>query len=401
MFLGAALALPPAGLTWLFVTSWRAQPGRPGVAWALAALALLAVLIIAAVACAPPVRGVQIAAARTLLGLRLPDPRVPTAWQPRLLGAAWLGVVSAVGAVVAVGLLVLLPMGVGLLAVPWLGGEVRIAGAPATWWAGRGAGSLGWAGAGLACLLVAYLLVVAMTVATRRLAPAFLGPTGPDREALAAARARDLARANLLARELHDSVGHALTAMTLQADAARVLLRRDPAAAEAALDRVTDIGRGAVDGLDAVLGALRGDTDPTPGPQLLAELLAAPDLRSTGAQQLAELPPATVGDVARMLQEAVTNARRHGVGPIELDVRRDPAPQRSWRIRVVNDLPPKSRATGTDEPIAASAAGRPGGGRGLIGLRERALLLDGSARAGEFVDDRGRRRWAVDLEVPA
>ena len=87
-------------------------------------------------------------------------------------------------------------------------------------------------------------------------------------------RAADLAERNRLARELHDSVGHALSAVTLQAGAARRVLDTDPEFVREALAAIEETTRRTVGELDAVLGVLRdGDTPGTaPAPTVAADL---------------------------------------------------------------------------------------------------------------------------------
>lgn len=99
-----------------------------------------------------------------------------------------------------------------------------------------------------------------------RWAPELLGPTPEDRLATAEARAADLAVRNRLARELHDSVGHALSAITLQASAARRVLDSDPEFVREALAAIEDTTRRTVGELDAVLGVLRDADSPAARP---------------------------------------------------------------------------------------------------------------------------------------
>jgi signal transduction histidine kinase len=102
-------------------------------------------------------------------------------------------------------------------------------------------------------LLVALVLAVAgLGALLARWAPAFLGPSPAERLALLERQAGQLAERNRLARELHDSVGHALAVATLQAGAARKLLDSDPAFARDALASVEDASRAALDDLDHV-----------------------------------------------------------------------------------------------------------------------------------------------------
>lgn len=99
-----------------------------------------------------------------------------------------------------------------------------------------------------------------------RWAPELLGPTPEDRLAAAEAHAADLAVRNRLARELHDSVGHALSAVTLQASAARRVLDSDPEFVREALAAIEDTTRRTVGELDAVLGVLRDADSPAARP---------------------------------------------------------------------------------------------------------------------------------------
>ena len=94
-----------------------------------------------------------------------------------------------------------------------------------------------------------------------------LGPTLTERVGVAADRERVLARANAVARDLHDRLGHTLTAMTVQATAARRLLPTDPQATERALAAIEELGRRAQADVDGVVRALRdGTEDGTPAP---------------------------------------------------------------------------------------------------------------------------------------
>src|SRR5690625_5324478 len=78
------------------------------------------------------------------------------------------------------------------------------------------------------------LLVLATGVAAARTAPHLLGPDPASRLAELEKRTRELTERNRLARELHGSIGNAVTVTTMQASAARPVLRTDPAPAERA-----------------------------------------------------------------------------------------------------------------------------------------------------------------------
>ncbi|WJV49556.1 sensor histidine kinase [Streptomyces flavofungini] len=227
-----------------------------------------------------------------------------------------------------------------------------------------------------------------------RWAPLLLGPTPADRLADAERRAADLAVRNRLARELHDSVGHALSAVTLQASAARKVLDRDPEFVREALAAIEDTTRRTVGELDAVLGVLReggerGSTAPAPtlGGDLagLIDRTRAGGLRvdadidpevlgtsGPGAAYADALPPMVSREGYRIVQEALSNALKHAGADtvVTLRVALDGS---GLEIVAENTLP----AGGS-----GAAPTRTGGGHGLRGIADRARLLGGTARAG-------------------
>lgn len=225
-----------------------------------------------------------------------------------------------------------------------------------------------------------------------RWAPALLGPTPADRLADAERRAADLAVRNRLARELHDSVGHALSAVTLQASAARKLLDRDPEFVREALAAIEDTTRRTVGELDTVLGVLRegGERGSTaPAPTLggdLAGLLDRtragglrvdadidPEVLGTPGSGYAEaLPPMVSREGYRIVQEALSNALKHA-GANTVVTLRVALDGSGLEIVAENPLP----AAGT-----GPAPTRAGGGHGLSGIADRARLLGGTAQAG-------------------
>lgn len=226
-----------------------------------------------------------------------------------------------------------------------------------------------------------------------RWAPGLLGPTPADRLAAAEQRAADLAVRNRLARELHDSVGHALSAVTLQASAARRVLDHDPEFVREALAAIEDTTRRTVGELDAVLGVLReaDSAGPTaPAPTLAADLDGL--LRRTGAAGLRvtatiaadpeSLPPLVSREAYRIVQEALSNALRHGgdATSVTLRVALDGP---DLTVTAENPLPPRSPAS------------RPGGGHGLRGIADRARLLGGTAEAGP-----ADGMWRLDVRLP-
>jgi signal transduction histidine kinase len=205
-------------------------------------------------------------------------------------------------------------------------------------------------------------------------------------EAHAADRA--LAERNRLARELHDSVGHALTVTTLQAGAAARVLHTDPAFVATALDAIAEAGRAALADLDHVLGLLRegntGDRAPQPD---LGDLDALVDgARSAGVAvalhrdgATGSVPRAVSREAYRIVQEGLTNALRHA-GPVPVDVRVTVGAA-AVELEVAN-------------PLSRGPA-RNGGGRGIAGMRERVGVLRGEISAGRDGD-----RWRVAARLP-
>lgn len=229
-----------------------------------------------------------------------------------------------------------------------------------------------------------------------RWAPVLLGPTPADRLAAAERRAADLASRNRLARELHDAVGHALSAVTLQASAARRVLDADPEFARQALAAIEETTREAVAELDTVLGLLREEdgADPAaPAPTLdgLEALLGRTRAAGVAVEATVEGPCATLAPVVsreayRIVQEGLSNALRHaGPVPVRLHLQVE---EGELTIRLENPVP----GPAGDSPTAAP---RTGGGRGLRGIAERARLLGGEATAA--ADD---GVWRLTVRLP-
>ncbi|MHB9858100.1 sensor histidine kinase [Streptomyces sp. YIM S03343] len=223
------------------------------------------------------------------------------------------------------------------------------------------------------------------------LLPAVIGASVRFR---AAARDRQLEQVRSrereqLARELHDTVAHHVSAMVIRAQAGRVVAARDPAAALEALEGVEEEGARTLEEMRAMVAALRdgaagAELAPPAGVADLRRLVPAPggrlrvDLCLDG--DLDALPQAVDVAVYRIVQESVTNAMRHAVDATEVVV------------RVTGD-PKKVRVTVRDDGVRA---GRGRDGYGLAGLRERAVLLGGQLQAGPG-DGQG---WCVQAELP-
>jgi signal transduction histidine kinase len=208
-----------------------------------------------------------------------------------------------------------------------------------------------------------------------------------EHAAIEVERAAERQRAQL-AREMHDILGHAVSLMVVQAEAGPVALRRDPERAEAAFDAIAAAGRDATAQLQSMLGLLReGEDPPRPSLDHLPDLVAGVGpraslvTRGTGRR----LPPEVELAAYRIVQEALTNVVKHGdadTASVALD----------WRDAEL-------LITVTDEGASApTAAGLPGGGNGLLGIRERAAACGGSARFGPGPGGRG---FQVSVRLPA
>ncbi|MGC0143512.1 sensor histidine kinase [Pseudactinotalea sp. Z1732] len=373
----AAYGLLAAG----FVQMFRDPTlGRP----VIVTLAAVTAVIVLVPPFLHPVRVLQVNAARTLLDTDIAD--TPGRGRGAVArGFVWFLLHLATGALAALSLLTAIPFAVSLIA--WHLGSSALQGA---------LGPLADLPALLAVVLaVVFLLVPPYLIWTLRAllrtsAPVLLGPSAQDRIARLEADKRELAARNALARDLHDSVGHALTVTTLQAAAAERALGRDPEFVRSALGAIGATGREAVAELDRVLGVLRTGAPP-PADEAAAHdrgLSQVPALaeeaRATGARVALVLPPDADGAVSRtvsreayaIVREALTNALRHGDGTIEVHVE---LAERHLILTIRNGLRDLTR----------------GSGRGLMGMQERAEALGGVLTSG-----RRDREWHVDAALP-
>ncbi|MEV5516668.1 histidine kinase [Streptomyces flaveolus] len=245
-----------------------------------------------------------------------------------------------------------------------------------------------WAYALLAPIpvLALYGVVVGLGVLATAGARALLGPSAAERLSVLEERTEQLLERNRIARELHDSIGHALTVAVVQAGAARAA--GDPAFTDRALTAIEETGRAALEDLERVLGVLREAERPVSSrPTLVDAGRLLESARASGAKVDAEvtgpletLPGPVSREGYRILQEALTNVLRHaGAVPVRV------------RVRVADG----SLGLEVRNPLPDGRAG-PGRGSGLRGMRERAALLGGRAHTGP--DDAGD--WQVHVELP-
>jgi len=183
-----------------------------------------------------------------------------------------------------------------------------------------------------------------------------------------------------IARELHDVVAHHISMVVVQAETARLTTPGMPAAGAQRLSDIGDTARAALTEMRRLLGVLREDTQvetadrhPQPGLRELNDLVdAARDTSGVGTRLILHGPPTTLDPgvelaAYRIVQEALTNARRHAPGAA-IDV----------ELRYADDgLRLRIRDNGPGPPTALPARGH-----GLLGMRERAAAVGGELHTG-------------------
>ncbi|WP_328954063.1 sensor histidine kinase [Kitasatospora purpeofusca] len=392
----------------------------PGVeGWSRGELLARAVPVDAALlglaALVPAMRRAEGVQARLLL---LPDQEQDIAveparsWADRRRTAAWLVGRVALGGLVGEASVLVPTAAYDLVARP----EQAVFGLRS----GRADGS---GGPGWALLLVPVLLLTLgwLVVWAGRLqlamAVRLLGPSPAERLAAAELRAERLLERNLLARELHDSIGHALTVTVLQAGAAREV--GDPAFAAKALEVIEETGRRAMDDLERTLALLRDPGGPggsgspappsgtgagggedareRPGIDRLPALFETARAAGSPVEARVDVPSGDLPGVLsregyRIVQEGVTNALKYAPGePISIRIAvRDG----SLELRCANALGPHAARPHGSSPARAGGSPRRGG-KGLRGIRERAVLLGGEATAGAESGE-----WVLAVRVP-
>ena len=215
---------------------------------------------------------------------------------------------------------------------------------------------------------------------------------GLERERERTERARGIAEERRrIARELHDVIAHSITLMTVQAGAARLLLDEDPKRARESVVSVEETGRHRARELRRLLGILRPDEGeaslvPQPGLARIDDLIALArraglpvELAVEGEQRV--LPPGVDLTAYRIVQEALTNAHKHG------------GPARAHVLLQLRDGGGRARG---DERRTDRAERRRRCGLGLVGMRERVALYDGTFEAGP----RAGGGYAVRARLP-
>ncbi len=205
-----------------------------------------------------------------------------------------------------------------------------------------------------------------------------------------------------ISRELHDVVAHHISMIAVQAETARLTTADLPAAGAQRLSAIGDTARAALTEMRRLLGVLREDTEaspadlrPQPGLRQLTELLdQARDACTSSTRLIVKGAPASLDpgvELAgyRIVQEALTNSRRHAPGAA-VDVELQFTPQ-TLRVRIRDNGPGPP-----PEPVPARPEGA-AAGHGLLGMRERAAAVGGSLRTG-LADNGG---FMVEAILPA
>ncbi|MFB7353782.1 sensor histidine kinase [Streptomyces gardneri] len=393
LILGGALFMPYWLVGTIVLGAFLDSPGMFGGSVAVQFGAYAIGLPLAAVtALFPLARPMSVAVARALCGIpadRLADGPA-RGRDAKARTAGWFTLHVGAGALISGASLALPPFAVSLAALP-LWPALRESEVGRYW--GLDRPWMLWAAlpAGLLMLLALAATAAATGALLARQALRLLGPSPADRLAAAERRAAEAESRNRLARELHDSVGHALSAVTLQAGAARRVLDTGDAAdlefVREALTSIEETTRRTVGELDGVLGLLRRGEEVEegvgPGLDALEALVrgAGPRVALTVDGALGPVSEVLSREAYRIVQEGLTNAARHAGGTpvtVRLDARTE-----ELEITMENPLPERP-------PVA-----RPHGGRGLRGVGERARLLGGTAVAGP-VDG----VWRLAVRIP-
>jgi len=363
--------------------------------------AILVVLVVAVpplvLGILPAVREVEGIAVESLLGVRFEErPLGPSkTWAQRRRTTTWFCLHLAAGGLVGILSTAVFGFGAVLLAAPFRSpGQRELV--PGLNYQVTGRWTDIWMPlATIMAIAALFLLSAGIGALLAYAAPRLLGPTPAERIELLERRTATLAERNRLARELHDSVGHALSLVTIQAAAARRVLSTDPAFAETALAAMETSARAALADLDHVLGLLRDDRRPgsQTAPQAtlsnLTRLVEATraggitvGVRRTG--DLEQLPAAVSREAYRIIQEGLTNAIRHAGRPAD-----------DLTVDLLINLDKSGLLLELTNPVSAGAADHSGGGRGLAGIRERVAVLRGTVEAGLVAD-----RWRLAVRLP-
>ncbi|WP_327010120.1 histidine kinase [Dactylosporangium sp. NBC_01737] len=277
-------------------------------------------------------------------------------------------------------------------------------------------GVLVWTGLSAALLLVMFvnpgnlagllfavtaILLVGDQIRRRREVQAALAEE-EERAELAQARRAVAEERNRIAREMHDVVAHHMSLIAVRAETAVYRIDGVPPAVAEELAAIAGTSREALVEMRRLLGVLRSTETPLVEPQPVLDDLAGlvRDAREAGVDVTfdplpgARVPPAVGLAAFRIVQEALSNARRHAAGaPVHITLTLgSPTLGPSTLELYVRNAP------GTE---AIVQTGEPGERHGLLGMRERATAIGGTFDAGHDPDGGYTVRAVLPLEVAA
>jgi len=306
-------------------------------------------------------------------------------------GPGWLGLFVALYTLTAYGdgrrSLVIAGAGIAVLAVGWLVAAADI----------EPRAAIGWVFFRIGAAVLSAAL--GESVRSRRViaAEAHKRAELAERTREEEARARVNAERLRIAREVHDTVAHAIAIINVQAGVTAHVLDRRPEVAREALQTIEQTSSRALREMRAILGVLRDGDDgrvPYPGLEQIDELLAKArdagiDVKLEQNLPAAPLPSAVESAAYRILQESITNVIRH-VGPTRVAVALNPGVD-ALEIRVTDE---GRRAAPGDDPArrhlptqhTAGSGGEATPGHGILGMRERCQLLGGELDAKPTAD---------------
>ncbi|UJP08964.1 histidine kinase [Microbacterium sp. KUDC0406] len=207
-----------------------------------------------------------------------------------------------------------------------------------------------------------------------------------DAQLRAEATAAEEAERVRIARDMHDVVAHSLAVVIAQADGARYAAAADPQIAQEALGTIAQTARGALSDVRMLLTQLRHRQGDGPQPTLADLETLFAQVRQAGVEPRVTVDPMPPGEppaaiqlaVYRILQEALTNALRHGTGGVDVRL--------SWWADAV-DVSVSNTVDAGKTPTS--------GGHGVIGMRERAQLVGGTLQA-----ERAGQLFVVSARLP-
>ncbi|WP_084964975.1 sensor histidine kinase [Thermoactinospora rubra] len=305
-------------------------------------------------------------------------------------GPGWLGLFVALYTLAAYGdgrrSLVVAGMGITVLAIVWLVAAADI----------EPRAAIGWVFFRIGASVMSAAL--GESVRSRRV----IAAEAQERAELAERTREEEARARVdaerlrIAREVHDTVAHAIAIINVQSGVTAHVLDKRPDVAREALRAIEQISSRALREMRAILGVLRDDGDgddgrvPYPDLGQIGELAAKAreaglDIKLEETSPAAPVPSAVGSAAYRIVQESITNVIRH-VGPTRVTVALNPGIE-ALEIRVTDE---GRRAAPGHEPVdprlparhptGSGSSARPG--RGIVGMRERCELLGGELDAG-------------------